>query len=187
MLSTVLIVHNRAYTCVLFTMRLKNQNMTIWLAIGPLILILLFHFMLKAAGTADTMFCDFANWAPSGLKTVLLKLILIFWKKSRMKLLIKCWQNDANKVCIAFMEFRKIDKFYCTPLFFVEYICIYIDKIYVNIFAHHFWLICNRVMALDWCRIPFPFNIFRTNGQNFTKSYILIYIGNYYLLFFTHL
>ena len=32
------------------------------------------------------------------------------------------------------------------------YICIYIDKIYVEIATFHILLICNRVMALDWCQ-----------------------------------
>ena len=31
------------------------------------------------------------------------------------------------------------------------YICIFIDKIYVGIVTCHFLLICNRVMALEFC------------------------------------
>ena len=42
-----------------------------------------------------------------------------------MKLLIKCLQNDANKICITIKAFRKMDKFYCKHFFFVGYICIY--------------------------------------------------------------
>ena len=39
-------------------------------------------------------FCDFANWAPSGLKTVLLRLILIFQKFFfRIKIPKKCLQT----------------------------------------------------------------------------------------------
>ena len=51
---------------------------------------------------------------------------------------------------------------------------VYIDKIYIGIVTHHFSHICTSVMALDLRQNSFPFNILRTNGQNFTKFYAFI-------------
>ena len=48
--------------------------------------------------------------------------------------------------CFHSISWEPVDSF--TKL----YICIYIDKIYVEIATFHILLICNRVMALDWCQ-----------------------------------
>ena len=82
--------------------------MIIFLAIGLLIFVLLFHLMLKETGIADTMFfCDFANGPPSGLKTVLLRFIIIFRKYiSRMKL-----QNDGTKFVLHLQLLEKFIRF----------------------------------------------------------------------------
>ena len=75
--------------------------------------------MLKESDITDTIFCDFANLLPSGLMTVLLRLLLTFPKEiSRLKGMIKCFQNVANKVFITLTAFRKIDKFYRMCFFF---------------------------------------------------------------------
>ena len=51
-------------------------------------------------------------------------------------------------------------------------ICIYIDKIYVVIVTHHFRAFVPVSWLLIYVKISFPFNILKTNGQNFTKFYI---------------
>ena len=48
-------------------------------------------------------------WFEDGFIEVNINLSKINYK---MKLLIKCLQNDANKICITIKAFRKMDKFY---------------------------------------------------------------------------
>ena len=45
---------------------------------------------------------------------------------------------------------------------------------------------CTRVMASDYLKVWFWFNILRTNGQNFTKFYICIHIDKIYVGIVTH-
>ena len=55
----------------------KIQSMIIKLAIGLLIFVSLLRFMLKETGIADTRILRFCKLTPSGLKTVLLRFVLI--------------------------------------------------------------------------------------------------------------
>ena len=56
---------------------------------------------------------------PSGLKTVLLRLILIFRKEiSKMKLPINAYKMMQSKQKTSFTAFIKIDKLYCMRFFF---------------------------------------------------------------------
>ena len=43
-----------------------------------------------------------------------------------------------------------------------------------------------ELWPLIYAKISFPFNILRTNGQNFTKFYICIHIEKIYVGIFTH-
>ena len=119
----------------------KNQSMIIWLAICPLIDLCPIA-SLYAERDRYCRHCDFlwfCKLTPSGLKAVLLRLVLIFQKEiSTMKLPIKCSQN-----CFTFTAFRKIDKFYCKRFFFVGYIG--------SLLEH--WLVKKQTMWNTTCRL----------------------------------
>ena len=127
----------------------KNQSMIILLAIGPwsIDLCLIASFYAERDRFCRHYdFCDFANWSPFDMKTVLLRiwLILIFRKEfSRMRLPIKCLRNDANKICFTFTALRKIDKANCMHFFFSRVYYIYDFRKYVHIcFSFFFFLFC---------------------------------------------
>ena len=85
-----------------------------------------------------------------------------------------------NFVYIQYLEYKWTE-------FNKLYICIHIEKIYFGIVTHHFLpFVPERVMALDSAKISFPFDILRTNGQNFTKFYICIHIDKIYHGIVTH-
>ena len=68
----------------------------------------------------------------------------------------------------------------------ILYMHLYIDKIYFGIVAHHLCTFLPELWPLIYAINSFPFNILRTNGQNFTKFYICIHIYKIQIGIVTH-